>query len=115
MDFSPAPLSLELQTRVAEFMDEHVYPVEKRYYEEAQQGEHRYRTPRVLQELKALAKSQGLWNLFLSGDHGSGLNNLDYAPVKEIMGRVLWAPEIFNCSAPDTGNMEVLANYGTEA
>ena len=115
MDFSPAPRSLELQARVGEFMEDHVYPVENRYYEEAQQGQRRYRTPRVLQDLKALAKSKGLWNLFLSGDHGSGLNNLDYAPVKEIMGRVLWAPEIFNCSAPDTGNMEVLANYGTEA
>ena len=75
----------------------------------------RYRTPQILQSLKARAREAGLWNLFLSGAHGSGLSNLEYAPVKEIMGRVLWAPEIFNCSAPDTGNMEVLANYGTEA
>ncbi|MDR1968167.1 MAG: acyl-CoA dehydrogenase family protein [Burkholderiaceae bacterium] len=112
MDFNHSPRSLELQARVAAFMDEHVYPVENRYYEQARGN---YRTPEVLQTLKARARQQGLWNLFLSGSHGSGLSNLDYAPVKEIMGRVLWAPEIFNCSAPDTGNMELLAHYGNEA
>jgi acyl-CoA dehydrogenase len=73
----------------------------------------RYRTPPVLQRLKALARSQGLWNLFLPGEHGAGLSNLEYAPLAESMGRVLWASEVFNCSAPDTGNMEVLAQYGT--
>src|SRR5207237_5725523 len=75
----------------------------------------RYRTPPIMNELKALARSQGLWNLFLPGEHGAGLSNLEYAPLAESMGRVLWASEIFNCSAPDTGNMEVLARYGTPA
>ena len=67
----------------------------------------------MVQRLKALARAQGLWNLFLSGEHGPGLSNLDYAPVKEIMGRVLWAPEVFNCGAPNVGNMEILARFGT--
>jgi acyl-CoA dehydrogenase len=113
MDFNHSPRSLALQKRIGGFMDERVYPVEHLYYEQVRQGPHPYRTPPVLQELKARARAEGLWNLFLSGPHGSGLSNLEYAPVKELMGRVLWAPEIFNCSAPDTGNMEVLANYGT--
>ena len=111
MDFNHTSRSHELQRRVAAFMEEHVYPVEDLYYVQAHGSN--YRTPEILQTLKARAKKEGLWNLFLSGDHGSGLTNLEYAPVKEIMGRILWAPEIFNCSAPDTGNMEVLANYGT--
>ena len=112
MDFRHSDKSIELQQRVRAFMDTHVLPVEQLYYTQVQTSGHPYRTPAVLQELKALAREQGLWNLFLSSAKG-GLSNLDYAPVKEIMGRVLWAPEIFNCSAPDTGNMEVLAHYGT--
>ncbi len=114
MDFKHSDRSLELQQRVRDFMEAHVVPAEKLYYEQVQGSDHPYRTPAVLQELKALARAQGLWNLFLSSAEG-GLSNLDYAPVKEIMGRVLWAPEVFNCSAPDTGNMEVLAHYGTPA
>jgi acyl-CoA dehydrogenase len=114
MDFTPSPRARELTNRVAAFMDAHVYPVEERYYEEVQPPELRYRTPKVLQDLKARARAEGLWNLFLSGEGGAGLSNLDYAPLKEVMGRVLWAPEIFNCSAPDTGNMELLAHYGSE-
>ena len=113
MDFEHTPRSLALQARVGAFMDEHVLPVEDLYYEQARTSG--YRTPEVLQSLKARARSEGLWNLFLSGNGGSGLSNLEYAPVKEIMGRVLWAPEVFNCSAPDTGNMELLAHYGTPA
>lgn len=113
MDFQHSDRSLALQDRVRVFMQRHVEPVEQLYYEQVQPAAHRYQTPPVLQELKKLAREQGLWNLFLSGSHGSGLTNLEYAPVKEIMGRVLWAPEVFNCSAPDTGNMEVLAQYGT--
>ena len=113
MDFQHSERSLALQERVRDFMRRHVEPVEQLYYEQAMPEVHRYRTPPVLQDLKKLAREQGLWNLFLSGPHGSGLTNLEYAPVKEIMGRVLWAPEVFNCSAPDTGNMEVLAHYGT--
>src|SRR5262245_31913768 len=113
MDFQHSERSRTLRERVRQFMRRHVEPVEKLYYEQTKPEAHRYKTPPVLQELKALAREQGLWNLFLSGADGSGLTNLEYAPVKEIMGRVLWAPEVFNCSAPDTGNMEVLAHYGT--
>ncbi|MGY3360494.1 acyl-CoA dehydrogenase [Bradyrhizobium sp. GM0.4] len=120
MDFQHSERSLELQERVRRFMRTHVEPVEELYYEQVKPEATRYRTPQILQDLKRLAREQGLWNLFLSGEHGqdpnnTGLTNLEYAPVKEIMGRILWAPEVFNCSAPDVGNMEVLANYGTPA
>jgi acyl-CoA dehydrogenase len=113
MDFQHSPRSLELQDRVRQFMRTHVEPVEELYYEQVKPEASRYKTPAVLQDLKRLAREQGLWNLFLSGEHGPGLTNLEYAPVKEIMGRILWAPEVFNCSAPDTGNMETLLKYGT--
>jgi acyl-CoA dehydrogenase len=115
MDFQHSERSLALQARVRQFMQRHVEPAEQLYYDQVEPLTQRYRTPPVLQELKARAREQGLWNLFLSGEHGSGLSNLEYAPVKEIMGRVLWAPEVFNSSAPDVGNMEVLAHYGTPA
>jgi acyl-CoA dehydrogenase len=96
-------------------MDEHVYPNEERFYAQQQAGE-RWQDPPLLEELKARARSAGLWNLFLPDSrHGAGLSNLDYAPLCELMGRVKWAPEVFNCSAPDTGNMETLERYGTEA
>ncbi|MFO1196008.1 MAG: acyl-CoA dehydrogenase family protein [Burkholderiaceae bacterium] len=114
MDFEHSPRSVELQKRVQQFMDQHVYPVEKLYDEQIASG-NRYRNPQVLEDLKKLARAQGLWNLFLPGDHGAGLSNVEYAPLSEIMGRVLWGSEVFNCSAPDTGNMEVLAKYGTDA
>ena len=113
MHFEHSARSLDLQQRVAAFMDEHVYPVEQQFHAQAREGAARYQQPPVLQRLKALAREQGLWNLFLSGEHGPGLSNLDYAPVKEIMGRVLWAPEVFNCGAPNVGNMEILARFGT--
>ena len=116
MDFRHSAKTTDLRQRIDEFMDRHVFPVEHVYREQVHRSgdsHTRYRTPPVLQELKALARSQGLWNLFLPGEHGAGLSNLEYAPLAESMGRVLWAPEIFNCSAPDTGNMEVLAQYGT--
>ncbi len=112
MNFEHSPRTLALVAQLTRFMAERVLPVEKLYHEQVQTG-HRYRTPPVLQQLKEEARAQGLWNLFLPGDHGAGLSNLDYAPLAEAMGRVLWASEIFNCSAPDSGNMEVLANYGT--
>jgi len=116
MDFEHSPRSLELQHQVAAFMDAHVYPVEREFHAQAKAGgSARYQQPPVLQRLKALARAQGLWNLFLSGEHGPGLSNLDYAPVKEIMGRVLWGPEVFNCAAPNVGNMEILARFGTPA
>jgi acyl-CoA dehydrogenase len=113
MDFEHCPSALELQGRLSAFMDRHVYPVEALYREQIETGQHRTRRPPILDELKRRARAAGLWNLFLPGDHGAGIGNLDYAPLAEIMGRVSWASEIFNCSAPDTGNMEVLSLHGT--
>ncbi|MFC7518036.1 acyl-CoA dehydrogenase family protein [Herbaspirillum sp. GCM10030257] len=111
---TPSPKVQELQARLNAFMDEHVYPNEDRYYKESN-TEGPWGVQPVVEELKALAREQGLWNLFLpESEHGAGLTNLGYAPLCEIMGRSHLAPEVFNCSAPDTGNMEVLARYGTE-
>jgi len=108
----PSPRALELRQRLLAFMDEQIYPNERRY--EEQLAGDRWQPPAVLEELKAKAKAAGLWNLFLPDEqHGAGLTNLEYAPLCEIMGRSSIAPEVFNCSAPDTGNMEVLARYGT--
>ena len=107
--------SRALAERVQEFMDTHIYPNEGVYQQ--QLGERPgppFQVPPVLEELKEKARAEGLWNLFLpNSDNGAGLTNLDYAPLAEIMGRVHFAPEVFNCSAPDTGNMEVLDRYGT--
>jgi acyl-CoA dehydrogenase len=101
-----------LLTRLRAFMDEHIYPNEKRFYQEIENA--RWSPTRVIEELKPKARAAGLWNLFLPDDeNGAGLTNLEYAPLCEIMGRSVLAPEVFNCSAPDTGNMEVLARYGT--
>ena len=114
MDFEPGPKVRELQARLSTFMDAYVYPNEARYYAELDQGMDRWQPSRVVEELKPRAQGAGLWNLFLpDSKRGAGLTNLDYAPLCEIMGRVLFAPEIFNCAAPDTGNMEVLERYGT--
>ena len=113
MDFDYSPKVIELQDRLRVFMDAHVYPVEQRFDDEVGQGD-RWQPTRLIEELKAKAKAAGLWNLFLpASERGAGLTNTEYAPLCEIMGRVLWAPEVFNCSAPDTGNMEVLERYGT--
>ena len=112
MDFDLSPRAKELQARVAAFMANHVYPNEHLYGEQAQ-GPARYRTPQIVQDLKKKARAEGLWNLFLPGEHGAGLTNLEYAPLAELMGRVDWSSEVFNCSAPDTGNMEVLTLYGS--
>lgn len=112
MLFHQSERSSELLERVHQFMIEEVCPVEHLYRGQAS-GENRYRTPAIVQELKGKAKAAGLWNLFLPGDHGAGLTNLEYAPLAEEMGRVLWASEVFNCSAPDTGNMEILSMFGT--
>lgn len=115
MDFAYTEKVAALQTRVAAFMAAHVYPNEQRFHDEVNTGD-RWEPTRLIEELKVKARSEGLWNLFLpESDHGAGLTNLEYAPLCEIMGRVHWAPEVFNCSAPDTGNMEVLARYGTPA
>jgi len=110
----PTARTRELQARITSFMDRHVYPNEARYYQESQElGP--WKVQPVVEELKKLARAEGLWNLFLpDSEHGAGLTNLEYAPLAEIMGRSHLAPEVFNCSAPDTGNMEVLARYGTD-
>ena len=128
MDFSYSPRTQELQAQVARFMDEHVYPNEARYWAEIEANTDagkRWTPLALIEELKPKARAQGLWNLFLppsadgsrtaSSEHGAGLSNLDYAPLAEIMGRVPWSSEVFNCSAPDTGNMETIERYGTPA
>jgi acyl-CoA dehydrogenase len=102
--------------RLNRFMDEHIYPNETAYHDYFQSAENRWTSPPLMDELKERARQDGLWNLFASNaEHGPGFSNLEYAPLAEIMGKVLWAPEVFNCNAPDTGNMEVLAQYGSAA
>src|SRR5271165_7169814 len=112
MDFAFSAKTKELQQRLHAFMDAHIYPNEQRFHEEVEHE--RWKPTKIVEELKPLARKEGLWNLFLP-EHasGAGLTNLEYAPLCEIMGRSPMAPEVFNCSAPDTGNMEVLARYGT--
>jgi len=105
----------ELEARLRAFMDEHIYPNEKLYGEQIASSD-RWKPVPIIEELKPKARAAGLWNLFLpDSEHGAGLTNFEYAPLCEIMGRSAMAPEVFNCSAPDTGNMEVLARYGTPA
>ena len=112
MDFEFSARTKDFEQRLRAFMDEHVYPNESRFEQEIQRN--RWQPSRVIEELKPKARAAGLWNLFLPNDAGgAGLTNLEYAPLCETMGRSAMAPEIFNCSAPDTGNMEVLARYGT--
>jgi acyl-CoA dehydrogenase len=112
MDFAYSPKVEALRTRLIAFMDEHVYPNEARFHAEIAEGD-RWQPTKVVEELKAKAKAAGLWNLFLpESERGAGLTNLEYAPLCEIMGRSALGPETFNCSAPDTGNMEVLERYG---
>jgi acyl-CoA dehydrogenase len=114
MDFAYSPKVKELQERLATFMDRHIYPNEERFHEEVAEGD-RWQPTELIEGLKEKAKAEKLWNLFLpESEYGAGLTNLEYAPLCEIMGRVIWAPEVFNCSAPDTGNMEVLVRYGTK-
>jgi acyl-CoA dehydrogenase len=112
MNFDHSSKVKDFQQRLVAFMDEHIYPNEARYHHEIEQN--RWQPLKVIEELKPKARAAGLWNLFLPHDeNGAGLTNLEYAPLCEIMGRSSLAPEVFNCSAPDTGNMEVLARYGT--
>jgi acyl-CoA dehydrogenase len=114
MDFEYSVKVSALEERLRGFMDEFIYPNEGRYAEEIAAGD-RWQPTSIMEELKAKAKAAGLWNLFLpDSKRGAGLSNLEYAPLCEIMGRSPLAPEVFNCSAPDTGNMEVLERYGTE-
>ncbi|HXW54871.1 MAG TPA: acyl-CoA dehydrogenase family protein [Candidatus Cybelea sp.] len=110
--FEPSAKMKDLERRLQAFLDEHIYPNERRHQEEIRQDP--WQPSRVVEELKPKARAEGLWNLFLPNDpNGAGLTNLEYAPLCELMGRSEFAPEVFNCSAPDTGNMEVLARYGT--
>jgi len=112
MDFEFSGKVKDLQGRVRAFLEEFVYPNERRYHDEIERN--RWSPTRVVEELKPKARAAGLWNLFLPNDeHGAGLTNLEYAPLCESMGRSAMAPEVFNCAAPDAGNMEVLARYGT--
>src|SRR5712675_3705673 len=113
MNFEYSDKVQALQKRLSAFMDEHIYPNEKTFYEQTRQGD-RWQPTNIVEQLKPLARAAGLWNLFLpDSEYGAGLTNLEYAPLCEIMGRSAMAPEVFNCSAPDTGNMEVLVRYGT--
>jgi len=111
----PTDKTRQLRDRLVAFCDEHVYPNEARFHEQVEQQ--RWQVPSIVEELKLKARAAGLWNLFLpESDRGAGLTNLEYAPLCEVMGRSPgFGPEVFNCSAPDTGNMEVLARYGTPA
>jgi acyl-CoA dehydrogenase len=114
MNFEYSDKVKELQKRLTAFMDQYIYPNEPTYHEQIHHGD-RWQPTAIVEELKVQAKAAGLWNLFLpEKEYGAGLSNLEYAPLCEIMGRSPMAPEVFNCSAPDTGNMEVLARYGTE-
>jgi acyl-CoA dehydrogenase len=124
MDFDYSPRTRELQAKLQSFMDEHIYPAEAAYHAEieANTAAGRRWTPlQTIEALKVKARAAGLWNLFLpvdsaaaSGYEGAGLTNQEYAPLAELMGRVVWSSEVFNCSAPDTGNMETIARYGSE-
>ena len=123
MDFDYSPKTKELQARLLRFMDEYIYPNEEAFQQELEantQAGKRWTPLQLVEGLKAKAREQDLWNLFLpkdtaeiAGVQGAGLTNQEYAPLAEIMGRVGWASEVFNCSAPDTGNMETIARYGT--
>ncbi|WP_428424123.1 acyl-CoA dehydrogenase family protein [Methylibium sp.] len=126
MDFDYSPRTQDLQARLSAFMDRHIYPAEAGYWSEIEANTRagkRWTPLQVIERLKPKARAEGLWNLFLpasadgkqdtSGDYGAGLSNQEYAPLAEIMGRVPWASEVFNCSAPDTGNMETIVRYGS--
>jgi acyl-CoA dehydrogenase len=116
MNFDFSDKVKDLQKKVSAFMQEHVNPREARFFEEIAQNRAKgnaWIPTRIVEELKPKARAAGLWNLWQPKDHGGALTNLEYAPLCEIMGRSSWAPEVFNCSAPDTGNMEVLLRYGT--
>jgi acyl-CoA dehydrogenase len=116
MDFEFSQEVKELQERVSAFMEKHVYPNEQRFLSEVEanrNGGNAWIPTEIIEELKPKARAEGLWNLWRPKGHGGTLTNLEYAPLCEIMGRVSWAPEVFNCSAPDTGNMETILRYGS--
>lgn len=116
MDFAPSAKAKDFEERLTAFMDAHVYPAEDVYHQQHREASSRWSIPPIIEELKEKARSAGLWNLFLPDEtHGAGLSVLEYAPLAEITGRSHIAPEVFNCNAPDSGNMETLFLYGTEA
>lgn len=118
MNFEHTTNVKELVARIEAFMQEYIYPNEEAYEEFTTDPANLWVVPPIMEELKANAKAEGLWNFFLPKEYGEfspGLTNLEYVPLAELMGRVGFASEVFNCSAPDTGNMEVLARYGTTA
>ena len=116
MDFAYSEKVTALQARLNAFMQEHVYPNEKTYWDQLNGAKDRWQPLKLIEDLKPKAKAAGLWNLFLpESKRGAGLTNLEYAPLCEIMGRLGWSAEVFNCSAPDTGNMETIERYGSEA
>src|SRR5207248_7426525 len=116
MNFEPSDKVRRLEAQVREFVEREVYPAERVFEQQLAEQPSRWQIPPVMEELKATARERGLWNLFLpESERGAGLTNLEYAPLCEIMGRSPIAPEAFNCSAPDTGNMETIERYGTEA
>jgi len=114
VDFEPTETMREMQARLTAFMKAHIYPAEATFARHFATTETPFRTPGFYEDLKREARDAGLWNLFRPKAHGGSLTNLEYAPLAEIMGRVWWAPEIFNCNAPDTGNMETLMLYGSD-
>ena len=115
MDFEHSKKVTDLVTRLEDFMDKNVYPIEREYEDYFKTTDNLWKSPPLMTELKEKAKQAELWNLFLpESERGAGLTNLEYAPLAEVMGRVTWCSEIFNCTAPDTGNMEVIDRYGSE-
>src|SRR6476620_370736 len=116
MDFAPSDRVTELSERIAAFLDEHVYPVEMETLQalDAEVGPG-VPYPKILVELRDKAKAEGLWNLFLPDEHGAGLTNWEYGMLCEVMGRSLVSPFVFNCSAPDTGNIEIRVDPGSDA
>ena len=115
MDFELTDRCKDYQARLLAFMDEHIYPNESTYHQQMAAADTPHHQPQILEDLKVKAKEAGLWNLFHPDPKwGPGLKNAEYAPLAEIMGRVGWASEVFNCNAPDTGNMEVLSHFGTD-
>ena len=115
MEFEYSKKTRMYMEQLHDFMNKHILPNEQVFHDQLNSGPTRWQVPPIMEELKAKARERGLWNLFLpESDRGAGLTNLEYAPLCEVMGRSPIAPEVFNCSAPDTGNMEVLERYGTE-
>ena len=116
MNFEASDKVKQIQSQLERFMDEHVYPAERVAHEQIEASGNPHHSPEIVEELKKKAKKIGLWNLFLpDAEHGAGLTNLEYAPLAEIMGRSAIASRVFNCAAPDTGNMEILAEFGDDA